>query len=147
MPPIDAGCNGMQLIINTFGTGLRRKGDRLVIKSPAAERPVEISAQGQSLVIATGVYLSSNVVHLASEHNIDIVFLDKSGQPTARVWQTKMGSTATIRRRQLEAAETDEAMRFVRGWIGRKINNQLEFLRELAVRPRQPSSLIQDNKD
>jgi len=44
----------MQLIINTFGTGLRRKGDRLVIKSPAAERPVEISAHKvQSLVIAS----------------------------------------------------------------------------------------------
>jgi len=125
----------MQLIINTFGTGLRRKGDRLVIKSPAAERPVEISAHKvQSLVIATGVYLSSNVVHLASEHNIDIVFLDQSGHPTARVWQTKMGSTATIRRRQLEAAETEEAMRFVRGWIGKKINHQLEFLRELEHR-------------
>ena len=104
----------MQLIINTFGTSLRRKGDRLSIKSPSAERPVEISAHKvQSLVIATGVHLSSNVVHLASEHNIDIVFMDKSGQPTARVWQTKMGSTATIRRRQLEVSETDEAMRFL----------------------------------
>lgn len=125
----------MQLIINTFGTSLRRKGDRLVIRSPSAERPVEISAHKvQSLVIATGVHLSSNVVHLASEHNIDVVFLDKSGQPTARVWQTKMGSTAAIRRRQLEAADTEEAMRFVRGWIGKKITNQLEFLRELEHR-------------
>ena len=53
------------------------------------------------------------------------MFLDKSGQPTARVWQTKMGSTAAIRRRQLEAAHTEEAMRFVRGWSGKKINHQL----------------------
>ncbi len=133
--PYQSDDDDMQLIINTFGTSLRRKGDRLVIKSPSAERPVEISAHKvQSLVIATGVHLSSNVVHLASEHNIDIVFLDKSGHPTARVWQTKMGSTAAIRRRQLEAAETEEAMRFVRGWIGKKINNQLEFLRELEHR-------------
>jgi len=125
----------MQLIINTFGTSLRRKGERLIIKSPASPRPVEISAHKvQSLVIATGVHLSSNVVHLASEHNIDIVFLDKSGHPAARVWQTKMGSTAAIRRRQLEAAETDEAMGIVRGWIAKKINNQLEFLRELEHR-------------
>jgi len=125
----------MQLIINTFGTSLRRKGDRLIIKSPSAERPGAISAHKvQSLVIATGVHLSSNVVHLASEHNIDIVFLDKWGQPTARVWQTKMGSTAAIRRRQLQAADTEEAMGFVRGWIGKKLNHQLEFLRELEHR-------------
>ena len=38
----EVGC--MQLIINTFGTSLRRKGDRLLIKSPSAEHPVEISA-------------------------------------------------------------------------------------------------------
>ncbi|MCL4205881.1 MAG: hypothetical protein KJ000_25640 [Pirellulaceae bacterium] len=45
----------MQLIINTFGTSLRRKGERLIIKSPASPRPVEISAHKvQSLVIATG---------------------------------------------------------------------------------------------
>lgn len=125
----------MQLIINTFGTSLRRKGERLVIKSPSVERPIEISAHKvESLVIATGVHLSSNLVHLAAEHNIDIVFLDKSGHPTARVWQTKLGSTAAIRRRQLEAADTAEALGFVRGWIGKKINNQLEFLRELEHR-------------
>lgn len=125
----------MQLIINTFGTSLRRKGDRFVIRRKDCDRPVEIPAQRvQTVVIATGVHLSSNVIHLTSEHNIDVVFLDKSGRPTARVWQTKMGSTAAIRRRQLEVAETDEAMGFVREWTASKINNQLEFLRELARR-------------
>ena len=125
----------MQLIINTFGTSLRRKRERLRIQSPAAARPVEISAHKlQSLVIATGVHLSSNVIHLAAEHNIDIVFLDKGGHPTARVWQTKMGSTAAIRRRQLEVSETEQAMDLIRGWIGKKLENQAEFLRELQQR-------------
>jgi CRISPR-associated protein Cas1 len=80
------------------------------------------------------VHLSSNVIHLAAEHNVDVVFLDSSGQPTARVWQTKMGSTAAIRRRQLEAAETEEAMRYVRDWTATKVRHQLEFLRELQHR-------------
>jgi len=125
----------MQLIINTFGTSLRRQGDRLLVKRKDSDRPVEISAHKiQSIIIATGVHFSSNVIHLAGEHNIDIVFLDKSGRPTSRVWQTKMGSTAAIRRRQLEVAETDAAMGFVCDWTTSKINNQLEFLRELANR-------------
>ena len=125
----------MQLVINTFGTSLRRKGDRFVVKSSARQTPVEISAHKiQSLVIATGAHFSSNVIQLAAEHNIDVVFLDKLGRPIARVWQTKMGSTAAIRRRQLEAAETDEAMQFVRGWTTSKIDNQLGFLRELQAR-------------
>jgi CRISPR-associated protein Cas1 len=125
----------MQLFINTFGTSLRRKGDRFCIRKKGQDGPVEVAAQKvQSIVIATGVHLSSNAIHLATEHNIDIVFLDKSGHPSARVWQTKMGSTAEIRRRQLEASETDEAMRYVKEWTTSKINNQLEFLRELKQR-------------
>ena len=125
----------MQLILNTFGTSVRRKGDRFVIKRKESDRRVEFSAHKvQSIVIATGMHLSSNVIHLTSEHNVDVVLLDKSRHPTARVWQTKMGSTAAIRRRQLEVAETDEAMVFVREWTTSKINNQLEFLRELARR-------------
>ncbi|MEX1026458.1 MAG: CRISPR-associated endonuclease Cas1 [Candidatus Paceibacterota bacterium] len=123
----------MQLVINTYGSSLRRKGDRFVVK--AGERQVAFSAQKvQSIVIATGAHFSSNVVELASQHNVDIVFLDKQGNPTARVWQTRLGSTATIRRRQIEAAETDEGLRLVRDWTSSKLANQNAFLKELQQR-------------
>lgn len=123
----------MQLIINTFGTSLRRKGERFLIKS--GDKQVAFSAQKvQSIIIATGAHFSSDAIHLAAQHNIDVVFLDKRGDPTARVWQTKMGSTATIRRRQLEAAETSDAMNFVRDWTSSKLENQRMFLQELQRR-------------
>jgi CRISP-associated protein Cas1 len=123
----------MQLIINTFGTSLRRKGDRFIIK--AGNKQVAFSAQKvQSIVIATGAHFSSDAIHLATQHNVDVVFLDKRGDPTARVWQTKMGSTAAISRRKLEVAETAEAMNFVRQWTLSKVNNQLDFLKELHRR-------------
>lgn len=123
----------MQLVINTHGSSLRRKGDRFVVK--AGERQVEFSAHKvQSIVIATGAHFSSNVIQLASQHNVDVVFLDQWGNPTARVWHTRMGSTAAIRRRQIEAAEADEGLRFVREWTSSKLSNQLAFLQELRQR-------------
>ena len=123
----------MQLVINTRRTSLRRKGDRFLIKS--GDKQVAFSAQKvQSIVIATGVHFSSDVIHLAAEHNVDVVFLDRSGQPISRVWQTKLGSTATIRRRQIEAADKDDGLQIVRQWIETKITNQLAFLRELERR-------------
>jgi CRISPR-associated protein Cas1 len=123
----------MQLIINTFGTSLRRKGDRFLVKS--GDRQVAFSAHKiQSIVVATGAHFSSNVIQLACQHNIDIVFLDKYGQPTARVWQTKMGSTAAIRRRQLESADTNEGLTFVSQWTISKVRNQQRFLEELRQR-------------
>ena len=83
----------MQLVINTFGSSLRRKGERFLVK--AGDKQVAFSAHKvQTIIIVTGVHLSSNAIHLATQHNIDVVLLDQQGDPTARVWQTKMGSTA-----------------------------------------------------
>ena len=123
----------MQLIINTYGSSVRRKGERFLIKN--GEKQVDFSAHKvQTIVIATGTHFSSNAIQLACQHNIDVVFLDKRGDPTARVWQTKMGSTAAIRRRQLEVSDTSEAIVFVREWTISKLSNQLNFLSELRQR-------------
>jgi len=57
--------------------------------------------------------ITSQVIVMALEHNIDIVFMDSYGDPIGRVWFSKMGSTALIRRRQLEANGQFLGMRLV----------------------------------
>jgi CRISP-associated protein Cas1 len=123
----------MQLVINTFGAFLRRDGERFLVK--AGERELGVSAHKvQGILITTGVALSTDALRLASEHNIDVVFLDRHGDPYGRFWQNRMGSTAAIRRRQLEAADGPEGLEFVRGWVEAKLRHQDEFLEELARR-------------
>jgi CRISPR-associated protein Cas1 len=67
-------------------------------------------------------------------NNIDLVFLSHDGNPFARIWQTKMGSTAAIRRRQIEVADGPEGLNLVREWIQAKLRHQAEFLEELRLR-------------
>jgi CRISP-associated protein Cas1 len=123
----------MQLVINTFGASLKRKGDRFVVR--AGSNKLAVSAQKvQSILVTTAVYLSSDAVVLAVTHNIDIIFLDKFGDPYARVWPPRMGSTAAIRRRQLVTADSPEGLAFAREWIATKVRNQAEFLEELSQR-------------
>ena len=96
----------------------------------------------ESILITTGVHLSSDVLELANAQNIDVVFLNKFGDPYAHVWQAKMGSTAAIRRRQIEIAEGAEGLTLVLDWCQAKVRNQIEFLEELRRRPnRRPSSI------
>ena len=128
----------MQLVINTKGTSLRRRGERFELKPPAAASVQLAASKVQSIVIATGVHFTSDAVNLAAEHNIDVVFLDGVGQPTSRIWQTRMGSTAQIRRRQLEVGETADSLKFVKEWITTKLHNQIEFLEELQRRRSAP---------
>ena len=123
----------MQLVINTLGAALRKQGDRFLVR--AGDRELAVSAHKvESILVATGVSLTSDVLQLASDHNIDVVFLDRFGDPYGRFWQNRMGSTAAIRRRQIEVSDGSEGLELVRGWVEGKLRNQLEFLEELAGR-------------
>ncbi|MBT7630986.1 MAG: CRISPR-associated endonuclease Cas1, partial [Desulfobacula sp.] len=48
-----------------------------------------------------------------------------------RVWFSKMGSTALIRRKQLDAANCELGLNLVLDLIRQKVNNQLAFLKKL----------------
>jgi hypothetical protein len=99
----------MQLVINTFGATLRKEGDRFVIT--AGSKKLAVSAHKvQSILISTAAFLSTDAVELAATHNIDLVFLSKHGDPYGRLWQSRMGSTAAIRRRQIEVADSPERL-------------------------------------
>jgi CRISPR-associated protein Cas1 len=74
----------------------------------------------------------------ALENNIDVIFLDKYGDPIGRIWFAKMGSTALIRRKQLAASETRQGVLLVLEMIQRKMENQVRFLKRLMhARPGQ----------
>ncbi|SMC78603.1 CRISPR-associated protein, Cas1 family [Desulfocicer vacuolatum DSM 3385] len=85
----------------------------------------------ESIVISNQAMISTPAISLALEHNIDIIFLDKYGFPMGRVWFAKMGSTAMIRRKQLEAVGDETGLSLVIGMIRQKLNNQIAFLKKL----------------
>src|SRR3954454_5704371 len=123
----------MQLVINTFGASLRRKGERFIIR--AGSKKLTASAQKvQSILITTAVFLSSDAIALAVANKVDIVFLEKTGDPIARIWPPRVGSTAAIRRRQLEAAQGPEGLAVAREWTASKVRHQFEFMEELRLR-------------
>jgi len=133
--------HNVQLVINTFGASLRKKGDRFVVR--AGSNKLVVSAQKvQSILITTAVQLSSDVITLAVDHKIDIIFLEKTGEPVARLWPHRMGSTAAIRRRQLEAALGLEGVEIAREWVSAKLRHQFEFLDELRLRRSDRSSVF-----
>jgi CRISPR-associated protein Cas1 len=81
-------------------------------------------------LITTGASLSTDAIELALEKNIDIIFLDKFGAPMGRIWHGRPGSTTAIRRAQLRLADTEKGLHLALGWIVRKLDNQIEFLKE-----------------
>ncbi len=123
----------MQLVLNTYGAYLSRRGELFLVKVNG--QSTEISARKvRSILISTGAAFSSDAVQLAVEKNIDILFLDKYGDPFGRVWHGRPGSTTAIRRLQLVAAQTDLGMQLALGWVGRKFDNQIALLTRMRDR-------------
>jgi len=117
----------MNLMINTFGAYVHRRGEMFAVKIEGKTQ--EIAARKvRSILITTGASFSTDAIQLAVENNIDVIFMDKYGDPYGRVWHGRPGSTTSIRRAQLRLADTPNGGVLALGWTLRKLDNQLEFL-------------------
>lgn len=137
----------MQLVINTPGTFVTQKDACFRLK--LQDRVMDISPlKVESILITNQAMISSQAIVLALEHNIDIIFLDGYGDPVGRVWFSKMGSTALIRRRQLEAMAQPLGLSLVLEMIRQKLGNQSGFLKKLMhARPGQEGDFLGSLKE
>jgi CRISP-associated protein Cas1 len=120
----------MQLIINTYGSYLRKNGNCFLVKKD--EKSFEIAVNKiNTILITTAAYITTDAIKLAVDNNIDIVFLDAHGDPYGRVWHPKLGSTTLIRRRQLEIYDTGEGLNLSKRWGVQKLENQVDLLSRL----------------
>ena len=88
----------------------------------------------RSIIISTHAQITTDAIKLALDNNIDIVLMDDFGNPYGRFWHSRFGSTAFIRRRQLEVFESDEGITFVKEWIKNKIENFIKHLKDLEYK-------------
>ncbi|WDN88645.1 CRISP-associated protein Cas1 [Desulfosarcina sp. BuS5] len=120
----------MQLVINSAGTYITQKDGIFRLKNK--DRSFDVSPQKvESIVVSNQAMITTQAIVAALENNIDIIFLDGYGDPIGRVWFAKMGSTALIRRKQLEIAEDKKGLELVTDMIRKKIENQTGFLKKL----------------
>jgi len=125
----------MQLVINSPGVFITQKDECFRLKRK--DDVLDVSPHKvESIIISNQAMISTQAIAQALEHNIDIIFLNSFGDPVGRIWFSKMGSTALIRRKQLEVAEKSEGTRLVIDMINQKLVNHVRFLKKLmSARP------------
>lgn len=113
----------MELILNTFGVSLNRDNEGFVINT--SEGKQRIPAVGiDSIQISRGAQITSDAVMLAIEHEIEVMFMDKTGKPIGRIWSPKYGSISTIRKGQLNFIYSHNAVDWIKEVQLKKIENQ-----------------------
>lgn len=133
----------MQLVINTFGAYLRKKDDLFLVKTDKGS--FEISPKKvSSILISTSAIITTDAIKLAMDYNIDVIFVDEYGNPYARIWHSKLGSTVLIRRRQLEYSFDERGVELAKSWVIAKLEHQIEFMKKLlAYRERRRTEINQ----
>lgn len=131
----------MDLIINTFGVSLSRENDVFVIMHNEGKQ--RIPPQGlKSIQMSRGAQITTDAVLLAIENEIEILFLDKSGNPLGRVWSNKYGSVSTIRKGQLNFTLSKDAIEWIKEIIAQKMENQQAFILTMQVRDAKTQRLV-----
>lgn len=123
----------MDLIISTYGTRIRRRGERFLLQLPKNPKSEEYAANRiKKIIISRKSSISSDAVHLAVNKEIDVVYLGDFGRPVARIIPSKPTSVPYLRQCQLQAAASpDESSRFAKEFIYGKCQNQLDYLKYL----------------
>ncbi len=141
----------MQLYLNSYGTYLHVRDAMFEVRVPQEEGPAHkhhfAAHKVTSIIMTTSAALSTDAVRLALQNNIDIIFADSSGFPLGRIWHSKLGSTTRIRKRQLEASLNGEGLRWVIEWLDRKLQNQLEFIKDLKKHRKRHADYLQEKVD
>lgn len=132
----------MDLILNTFGVSLNRDNGGFVITSKDGQQ--RIPSDGiSSIQISRGAQITSDAVLLAIEREIEVLFMDKSGNPIGRIWSSKYGSVSSIRKGQLSFTFSKDAVTWIKDVIKRKVENQQALLLLMVAHENDISQSVQ----
>jgi CRISP-associated protein Cas1 len=140
----------MEITVNTYGAYLHVKDDMFEVRLKDTNAPNGIRTEQRTahkvrtIILAEGTMLSSAAVKLALKNNIDIVFVENDGFPYGRIWHGKLGSTTKIRKRQLEVSLNTEGVHWTKTWIIQKVENQLDFIKDLKKHRPQHADFLND---
>ncbi len=140
----------MQLVINTYGTYVHVKDDLFEVsltKEGEKHKHHFASQKVTSILMSKGAAISTDAVILAMKNNIDIIVFERDGMPVGRFWHSKPGSTSKIRKQQLEASLNEAGVFWIKNWLVKKLENQIEYLKRLKNHRPATADQIQEKID
>ncbi len=117
----------MEIVLNTFGTSINRDNEAFVISGTDGRQRVPVSGV-TSIRIGKSAQITSDAVLLAIENEIEVLFTDRTGSVIGRIWSPKYGSISTIRKGQLQFCHHKDSVKWIKGVLSQKIENQQALL-------------------
>lgn len=122
------------LLIDTYGTRIGVRGERIILSFPKVEEKKEYPIRRiDKIVILRPASLTTHAVQLALEHDVDIVYLGAFGKPVGRIFSSEPRGLASLRRAQLEISSNPEkSFSLAKAFVKGKCANQISHIRLLG---------------
>ena len=78
----------MEVVLNSYGTYLTKKNGIFAIVNKDGEYYLDPS-KIKTIIISKSAQISSDAAILAIENNIDVIFVDNTGNPIGRIWSNR----------------------------------------------------------
>lgn len=134
----------MDIYINSYGAYIHKSGEMFELEIEGEKKRIS-PGKVRSIIISTHASITTDAIKLAVSNNIDIVVLDDFGNPYGRFWHSKFGSTAYIRRMQLEKFAGEVGTNYAKRWILNKVDSQLNHLKKLEYKRTKSVELIENS--
>lgn len=128
----------MEVHVMTYGASLRVKDGifEMLAPDPADKKKLTrheyAVSHVESIWMHAAATVSTAALHLAIEHNIDVVLCNHHGMPIGRFMPHRPSTTSAIQKAQLLISQTPHAITYVKDWVGQKLTNQMLFLEDIA---------------
>ncbi|HWQ66894.1 MAG TPA: CRISPR-associated endonuclease Cas1 [Methanospirillum sp.] len=133
------------LVINGYGASIRKKGNRFLIEHDGQSYEYATTVIRQILVTGTAS-ISSAALQLAAEEGVDLVIISRGGDPSCRILPCQGSGIATVRRRQIAAAETQVGYHLMAMILKAKIAHQGRLLSILGRRRNIPELVTEGER-
>lgn len=128
----------MEVHINTYGGGLRVRGEIFVVTLPditGAGNDVQkefAPHQVNAFTLYTrGCSVSSDAVALAAANGVSIIFTDKLGQSIGRMNYEMSAADIEVQLGQLSLVGKPQSIEYAKQWLGTKFKRKMHFLGRL----------------
>jgi CRISP-associated protein Cas1 len=125
----------MLLVIQSFGAKLSvSEGlfEVTTVQQNQYTKQTYATPEVNSIWIQHGCSITTAAIHLAAEHDIDLLLLNHFGLPTGRFMPIRPNSIVSIQRAQIVAAEQKLGFEIIQEWIAQKMLNQMTLLGEIT---------------
>lgn len=127
----------MIIEINTHGSTLKRNHDSFIIQTK--DEKTEIPAEKvDAVMVSANVLISTQVVRLCVEKQIQLVISAWSGKPIARLWSSTQGRSTQLRRNQYLNQDTVIEFEISVMVLEKKLREQKAFLIDLKNNRKSP---------